>query len=64
MIDHRRARGRANGEGSIYPYKNGYAASVAERTVVDGRNLLLYVPENRRYLTLETCSDLRGPYWI
>jgi integrase len=26
--DNRRPRGRANGEGSIYPYKNGYAAYV------------------------------------
>jgi len=42
MSDNRRARGRANGEGSIYPYKNGYAAYVWV-TTPDGEKKRKYV---------------------
>lgn len=42
MSDHRRARTRANGEGSIYPYKNGCAAYVWV-TTPDGEKKRKYV---------------------
>ncbi len=48
-----RPRGRANGEGSIFPYRNGYAGYVWVTTPAGERGKQLYrVPDAMRILSM------------
>src|SRR5690348_4568806 len=50
----RKPRGRANGEGSIYPYKNGYAAYVWVNTPTGQRR--------RKYIYGKTREEVHGKW--
>src|SRR3984893_4015282 len=54
-----RPRGRANGEGSIYPYRNGYAAYVWVTTPT-GEGARKYIYGQTREIVHDKCAQLQA----